>query len=147
LERSDLNWRGVAIFGLAVLTVIVLISVIDDEPAQLGVNTGGTAQDSGGGVTTTTRVPGAATTTTPEPTATTALDPAGRATLQTGSSGPDVTLVQQRLTDLGYYSGPVDGSYGAGTATAVQAFQTAEGITPADGVVGPATWTALATAT
>lgn len=135
------------IFGLAVLTVIVLIRVIDDDPASLGVNTTDSSQDNGETVTTTTTLaPGATTTTRPGATTTTAFSTQGKATLQTGSSGPDVTLVQQRLTTLGFYSGPIDGSYGAGTASAVTAFQTSKGIAPADGVVGPSTWQALATA-
>jgi peptidoglycan hydrolase-like protein with peptidoglycan-binding domain len=147
LERTDLNWRGVVIFALAVLTVIVLIRVIDDDPASLGVNTAGTSQDDGGDTvtTTTTTTPGATTTTRPGATTTTALVAAGRATVQEGSSGADVTLLQQRLTTLGYYKGTVDGSFGAGTKSAVVAFQQAKGITPADGVVGPTTWQALAT--
>jgi peptidoglycan hydrolase-like protein with peptidoglycan-binding domain len=147
LERSDLNWRGVVIFGLAVLTVIVLIRVIDDDPASLGVNTAGTSQDGDTTATTTTTLAGGETTTISHgATTTTALNAAGRATIQEGSSGADVTLLQQRLTALGHYSGAVDGSFGAGTKTAVVAFQTAEGISPADGVVGPTTWQALATA-
>jgi peptidoglycan hydrolase-like protein with peptidoglycan-binding domain len=136
----------VVIFALAVLTVIVLIRVIDDDPASLGVNTTGSSQDDGGGtVTTTTTQPGATTTTRPGATTTTALNATGRATIQEGSSGADVTLLQQRLTALGYYNGAVDGSFGPGTKSAVVAFQQAKSITPADGVVGPATWQALAT--
>ncbi len=135
------------IFALAVLTVIVLIRVIDDDPASLGVNTAGTSQDDGDTtITTTTTLPGAVTTTRPGATTTTALNPAGRAVIQEGSSGADVTLLQQRLTALNFYNGAVDGSFGPGTKSAVIAFQTAEGITPADGVVGETTWQALATA-
>jgi len=142
----------VAIFGLAVLSVIVLINVIDDEPAQLAVNTAGSSQDSGDTATTTTTLPGTTATTKPGTTATTkpgttattAFNPAGRATLTIGSSGADVLLVQQRLTALGLYSGPLDSSYGPSTAAAVTQFQTQKGLTPADGQVGPATWTALA---
>jgi len=161
LDR-ELNWRGVVIFGLAVLTVIVLISVIDDEPAPLGVNTAGTSTTAttvpgastttvAGGTATTaagtaTTKPGATTTTKPGATTTTSFNPAGKQTLQVGSTGADVTLVQQKLTTLGFYKGPVDGSYGQGTKDAVIAFQTQKGISPADGVVGPATWQALSTA-
>ena len=133
------------IFGLAVLTVILLIRVIDDDPASLGVNTADTSQDDGDAtVTTTTTAPGNVTTTRPGTTATTAFNPAGKPTVQEGSTGADVSLVQQRLTTLGHYTGAIDGSFGPGTKTAVIAFQTAENITPADGVVGPSTWTALA---
>ncbi|HEX5586573.1 MAG TPA: peptidoglycan-binding domain-containing protein [Acidimicrobiia bacterium] len=158
MERSDLNWRGVVIFGLAVLSVIVLINVIDDEPAQLGVNSAASSQDSGDTTTlpgaSTTTVPGATGTTKPGSTATTkpgtttttSFNPAGRATLTIGSSGTDVLLVQQTLTKLGLYSGPLDSSYGPSTAAAVTTFQTQKGLSPADGQVGPATWNALAAA-
>ena len=46
--------------------------------------------------------------------------------------------LQQRLKDLGYYNGVVDGQYGSGTVTAVQSFQSMNSLT-ADGVAGPAT--------
>lgn len=46
--------------------------------------------------------------------------------------------LQQRLKDLGYYKGSVDGTYGAGTANAVKAFQAANNLT-ADGVAGSKT--------
>jgi murein L,D-transpeptidase YcbB/YkuD len=169
VERSELNWRGVVIFGLAVLTVIVLINVIDDDPAQLGAPT----VDIGGVTTTTvpsvtgTTLPGtsttrAATTTTkaatattkagtattkPGTTATTRAIPAAKPTLSNGSSGEDVKTVQTILTSLGYYTGAIDGAYGPGTAAAVQAFQTAEGIAPVSGAVDAATWAKLSTST
>lgn len=50
--------------------------------------------------------------------------------------------IQQRLKDLGYYSGSVDGIYGNATRNAVVAFQKANGLT-ADGVAGPKTIAAL----
>jgi peptidoglycan hydrolase-like protein with peptidoglycan-binding domain len=49
-----------------------------------------------------------------------------------------VKRLQQRLKDLNYYSGTVDGKYGAGTVAAVQSFQSKNGLT-VDGVAGPAT--------
>jgi peptidoglycan hydrolase-like protein with peptidoglycan-binding domain len=55
----------------------------------------------------------------------------------------DVAAVQQRLTDLRYYVGPIDGKAGADTRSAVVAFQKVNGLT-ADGVVGPITQAALA---
>jgi len=65
-----------------------------------------------------------------------------RATLKQGASGADVTALQQALTNLGYDTGGVDGSFGAHTLSAVKQFQAAQGLT-ADGVVGPNTWAAL----
>lgn len=59
-----------------------------------------------------------------------------------GSSGEDVSRVQQRLSQWGYYTGPFDGVYGYETFRAVQDFQRSNGI-DADGTVGRATWEAL----
>lgn len=59
-----------------------------------------------------------------------------------GNQGPCVTLIQQRLKDLGYDPGPVDGIYGAKTTSATKVFQSRNGLTQ-DGVVGPQTWAAL----
>ena len=56
--------------------------------------------------------------------------------------GPRVVALQQRLTDLGYWLGNVDGAYGELTKQAVYAFQKVNGLA-VDGVVGPATQAAL----
>ncbi|WP_442914149.1 peptidoglycan-binding protein [Kribbella sp. NBC_00359] len=58
--------------------------------------------------------------------------------------GDDVAALQQRLTDLGYFSGAVDGVFGYKTESAVRRFQRAKGLV-VDGVAGPATQQALAT--
>jgi hypothetical protein len=60
-------------------------------------------------------------------------------------AGPDVLKVQTQLESLGYAPGPVDGSYGPATATAVRDFQSNNNLT-ADGVVGALTLAALETA-
>jgi len=44
-------------------------------------------------------------------------------TIQPGMTGPDVRLVQQRLIDLGFDPGPVDGAYGLQSQQAVWAFK------------------------
>ena len=62
----------------------------------------------------------------------------GYITLQEGSSGDQVRKMQQRLKDLGYYNGSVDGSFGEGTTAAVMAFQLRNNLT-VDGKAGPAT--------
>jgi peptidoglycan hydrolase-like protein with peptidoglycan-binding domain len=62
--------------------------------------------------------------------------------LQVGDSGDAVADLQQRLADLGYYTGVVDGSFGPQTEAAVIQFQLANGL-EGDGVVGPATQAAL----
>ncbi len=66
----------------------------------------------------------------------------GYTTLQDGDKGDDVKKLQQRLKELGYYSGSVDGSFGSGTLSAVRAFQSAMQLT-VDGKAGPATQRAL----
>lgn len=55
-----------------------------------------------------------------------------------GSTGQEVTNIQSRLKDWGYYTGSVDGIYGQKTADAVKAFQKSNGLT-ADGIAGNAT--------
>lgn len=55
-----------------------------------------------------------------------------------GSRGNEVRRIQQKLKNLGYYTGSVDGIYGTGTQKAVRAFQKNCGIT-ADGIAGPKT--------
>jgi Putative peptidoglycan binding domain len=64
------------------------------------------------------------------------------ATLLRGSTGPEVTALQQRLLDLGFDPNGVDGNFGPGTESAVKAFQQAQGLT-VDGKVGPMTRAAL----
>ena len=64
------------------------------------------------------------------------------AVLRQGAKGGEVKEVQRRLKLWGYYKGSVDGVFGAGTKSAVVAFQKKNGLT-ADGVVGKATYKAL----
>jgi N-acetylmuramoyl-L-alanine amidase len=72
--------------------------------------------------------------TTPAPTPTTDLP-----TLRLGMRGEAVTGLQQRLKTLGFFSGGVDGIFGAKTKIAVKALQNKFKI-KADGVVGKSTW-------
>lgn len=55
--------------------------------------------------------------------------------LKVGSSGDAVTKLQERLTELGFYTGEVTGYFGEATEAAYKAFQKAAGLTP-DGVAG-----------
>lgn len=64
------------------------------------------------------------------------------AVLRKGASGGEVKEVQRRLKNWGYYTGSVDGIFGAKTAEAVKYFQRKNGLT-ADGIVGRATYEAL----
>ena len=63
-------------------------------------------------------------------------------TLERGSKGDEVRKLQQRLKDLGYLSGKVDGDYGKGTAGAISAFQEKTGL-EVTGVADEATQKAL----
>ena len=62
--------------------------------------------------------------------------------LEVGSSGANVTKVQNRLIQYGYMTGTADGKYGEKTRDAVIWFQKRNGLT-ADGRVGSATAAAL----
>lgn len=64
------------------------------------------------------------------------------AALKRGSRGDDVTAVQKRLKQWGYYDGAVDGIYGYATERAVRWFQQKNGLT-VDGVVGEKTAAAM----
>ena len=59
-------------------------------------------------------------------------------TLELGSEGAEVKKLQQKLKDLGYLSGSVDGTFGVATQAAVIAFQKNNNLT-ADGKAGVAT--------
>ena len=74
-------------------------------------------------------------------------DPSGSSgskpdTLEMGSTGSEVRRLQQKLKDLGYLSGSVDGTFGVATQAAVIAFQKNNNLT-ADGKAGTATQSKL----
>ncbi|MBE5799129.1 MAG: hypothetical protein E7321_04185 [Clostridiales bacterium] len=60
---------------------------------------------------------------------------AGYPVLMMGSTGSDVSDLQARLLELGYYTGAIDGRYASATVDAVQEFQSRHGLT-ADGIAG-----------
>ena len=62
--------------------------------------------------------------------------------LSKGDKGDAVRALQQRLKDLGYYNGNVDGDFGGGTQEAVRLFQSQNGL-DVDGVSGGATLAAV----
>lgn len=64
------------------------------------------------------------------------------AVIKQGSRGETVRQIQTKLKRWGYYSGTVDGIFGAQTLKAVKYFQSKNGLT-VDGIVGPATLRAL----
>jgi peptidoglycan hydrolase-like protein with peptidoglycan-binding domain len=61
---------------------------------------------------------------------------------QSAEATAAVIELQQVMTDLGYYSGPIDGVYGDATTEGVKKMQTDLGVT-ADGIYGPSTHEAL----
>ena len=73
------------------------------------------------------------------------------APLVMGSTGDDVTRVQERLTAIGFQPGPVDGNFGGGTQQAVWAFKKLSGNVgwkefserPDQTTVDEATWQAM----
>lgn len=110
---------------------------------------------SGGVETTTSLVTTTATltttlTTSTTPSTTTSSTPTTPATLpeggvlRRGAKGAEVRQVQEALVALGY-STTIDGKFGPATAQAVKSFQASSGLTD-DGVVGPATLSALSAA-
>ncbi|MBS1150956.1 MAG: penicillin-resistant DD-carboxypeptidase-like protein [Myxococcaceae bacterium] len=66
----------------------------------------------------------------------------GEPVLRQGARGEPTSRLQQRLAQLGFNPGPVDGDFGPRTASAVRSFQASRGLA-IDGVVGPQTWGAL----
>ena len=63
-------------------------------------------------------------------------------TLRRGYTGDDVIAVQERLKELGYYTGSIDGVYGSGSIAAATAFQKNNGL-KVDGLTGQSTYAAL----
>lgn len=63
-------------------------------------------------------------------------------TIKKGANGENVKIIQQKLKDLGYEVGTVDGIFGDKTKKAVKTFQEDKGLS-VDGIVGPKTIAAL----
>lgn len=64
------------------------------------------------------------------------------AVIQQGNTGATVRTIQQKLKNWGYYTGSVDGIFGAKTLAAVKYFQRKNGLV-VDGIVGKKTLAAL----
>ena len=137
--------------------ILVVLALVGGLTAGTGLFIGGAlaardGADSAGDVqpgatTTTTAAPTTTTTSTtlPPTTTTTEAPAAADGALEAGEHGTEVSALQARLTDLGYWLGTPDGTYGQLTRQAVMAFQKAEGLSR-DGVAGSATLLALETA-
>jgi peptidoglycan hydrolase-like protein with peptidoglycan-binding domain len=68
--------------------------------------------------------------------------PSSDGLLRLGDTGTGVSDLQTRLRDLGYYHGPINGSFGEQTEAALIAFQQAQGLAT-DGIAGPQVASAL----
>lgn len=68
-------------------------------------------------------------------------------TIENGSDGDAVTILQTELKHMGYYDGYIDGSFGSMTEASLKAFQAnidkVYGDCPADGICGRKTWTSI----
>ena len=62
--------------------------------------------------------------------------------LKSGSSGKLVKTMQERLTELGYYEGPISGNFQKYTTRAVKSVQTQNGL-ESTGVVDEETWNVI----
>jgi peptidoglycan hydrolase-like protein with peptidoglycan-binding domain len=112
--------------------------------ARDATESGGDDEDASAVSTSTTQAP-TTTSTTVAPTTTTTAPAAADGVLEAGERGPEVSAIQARLGELGYWLGTADGTYGQLTRQAVLAFQKAQGL-GRDGAAGPATIAALDTA-
>ena len=135
---------GAVVGGVILLLAGVLTGVLVSRSLSGGVETTTSL------VTTTTTLTTTLTTSTTTPSTTTSTAPTTPATLpegvvlRRGAKGAEVRQLQEALVALGY-STAVDGKFGPATAQAVKSFQASSGLTD-DGVVGPATLTALSAA-
>ncbi len=127
--------NGLTVDGLAGNRTLTLLY----GQAASGEATAPPATDSA--TATPTPTPTSVPTATPAPAATSGTNIPTR-TLRGGYTGEDVRWVQQKLADLGYYSGGINGTYDNATAAAVKAFQGNNGLT-SDGLAGAKTYAVL----
>ena len=71
-----------------------------------------------------------------------ALEPPVYPTVKKGDNNEYVTALQQKLTNLFYYTGSIDGVFGPVTHNAVYAYQLDHKLQP-DGICGKLTWTSI----
>jgi len=127
----------VAAAGLLVVVVVAGVALGGGDGGGPGLPP---VDEAGGAIV--ESVPAIETVETSTPVVKTQLD----RTLTRGVSGGDVAEVQQRLTDLGFWPGPVDGVYGDETIKSVWAYEKLVLGTPSDaptGQVTPEMWDAM----
>ena len=126
-----------AVPAVAASTVAMMMALsgCTSSQAAAGANPSGTA--TAAPAPTAAPNPSASQSPSPSPT-----PPPSLVNLKTGSKGDAVTLLQQKLTALGYWAGQVDGNFGDVTQQAVFALQKAAGL-PRSGTVTAETEAAL----
>ena len=126
----------VVVLGIAVGTIVAKGDSSKTPTTDLAAATATTAHASTTKSTTTTTVAPTTTTTIPplaQP-APAALPPVPGGAVKIGSSSPEIAAYEQRLVDLHFDPGPVDGKFDSKTRYAVQAVDKIEGW-PRDGVI------------
>lgn len=126
--RVNLAGKPLVSAGAAALALVLSLSACTsdgDDAERAAADRPATSSSSSTAVTSTTVAP----TTTAAPTTTVATTaPPPPPGLRTGSRGEEVRALEQRLTDLRFDTGSVDGVYDSSTMHAVMAFQKAYGL-------------------
>jgi peptidoglycan hydrolase-like protein with peptidoglycan-binding domain len=114
--------------GLVALALVAALALSGCSDSSSGSEAAG--RETVSDATTTSTAPTTTTSTTAAPTTTTTVRkvPAPPPGLRTGSRGPEVQALEQRLIDLNYDPGRVDGTYDSSTQHAVMAFQKVYGL-------------------
>lgn len=144
------GWCRALAAALAVAACAITAGAISPGASAAGPTSAAASTPTVAPTTPTTQVrpavPGDSLATALTPTAAPSTTPSSTAgpgtAVRAGTAGPAVLALQQRLSDLGYWLGAPDGTFGPLTTQAVYALQGAAGI-DRDGVVGPATRQAL----
>lgn len=113
--------RNLAVSAALLALVGGACSSAGGEQEQASASSSGSSTTTSSSTTTTE----ATTTTTAAPTTTTAPPPPA---LTRGAKGPEVQAMEQKLADLKYDTGKVDGVFDAATGHAVMAFQKVSGL-------------------
>ena len=128
--------------ALAALALAAALGLAGCKAAQASVTSA--TPDSSAPATTSapSATPATSAPATPPPSPSPSKPPVSFLKLKLHSKGTTVTLLQQRLTALGYWVGKADGKFGDSTQQAVFALQKAAGISPS-GTITTATQKAL----
>jgi hypothetical protein len=132
-------------------TSALVVALVGLSACSGGDDKGASPSVSGSGVPTVESSSPPTQTGAPSTPPTTAAPPATYAkvvftkTVKQGDKGDDTTRIQQRLKDLAFDPGPVDGKFGVTTTEAVWAFQALIGLTgkQVDGKVSPDLWSKM----